>query len=150
MDFDFAEETFSNPIHPEDERFDAVVGELEDILMDDDFVKFQQTFFDKHSHIFTDDKENKLEYMDIFNKYTDFAEKYITQRLTERIDEFKMEDFLALLKERSAEELEGDVFELLESLGDFAVFKELMLAYKLEKNKQHIDLSGLLFVNSRK
>ncbi|KAJ3324720.1 ADP-ribosylation factor-like protein 2-binding protein [Boothiomyces sp. JEL0866] len=150
MDFDFDEETITKSIHPADEKFDTVIGELEEILMDEQFLEFQHSFFDKHSHIFTDDKENKLEYMDVFQKYTNYVEKYITQRLAASLKWFKMEDFLNQLKERSSEELQGDVFELLESLGDFGVFKEMMLAHKLEKNQQHIDLSGLLFVNSRK
>ncbi|KAJ3314650.1 ADP-ribosylation factor-like protein 2-binding protein [Boothiomyces sp. JEL0838] len=149
MDFDL-EETISKSIHPQDEKFDTVIGELEEILMDEEFLEFQHSFFNKYSHIFTDDEENKLEYTDIFEKYTAHVEKYIAQRLTANLKWFKMEEFLEQLKERSSKELEGDVFELLESLGDFNVFKEMMLAHKLEKNRQHIDLSGLLFVNSRK
>lgn len=56
-----------------------------------------------------------------------------------------MPSFLVLLKSR-ADCLEGEVFEMLETLGDFGAFKEMILEYKRDKEGRGIDLSGLLEV----
>ncbi|XP_053843358.1 ADP-ribosylation factor-like protein 2-binding protein isoform X3 [Vidua macroura] len=51
------------------DEFDAVVGYLEDIIMDDDFQLIQRNFLEKHYQEFDDSEENKLIYTDIFNEY---------------------------------------------------------------------------------
>ena len=56
-----------------------------------------------------------------------------------------MHDFIQSLKQR--DELEGQVFELLESIGDFKTFKDLILDYKNEKLGKNVDLSGLLCIS---
>ncbi len=48
-----------------------------------------------------------------------------------------------MLSNRKADELQGDVFDLLETLGDFAAFKDLMLSFK---NGPDMDLTSLLSV----
>ncbi len=52
-----------------------------------------------------------------------------------------MSDFMEILSKKSPDELQGDVFDLLDSLGDFEAFKDLMLSYKND-----IDLSSLISV----
>jgi ADP-ribosylation factor 2-binding protein len=49
--------------------FDSIVGELENILVDDEFLEKQQTFLQENSKVFTNDEENKLVYTEIFKKY---------------------------------------------------------------------------------
>jgi hypothetical protein len=55
-----------------------------------------------------------------------------------------------MLQERDPEELEGDVFELLETLGDFGSFKELMLSHKQTIQGNQFDFSDLLCITSNK
>ncbi|EMP25597.1 RING finger and SPRY domain-containing protein 1 [Chelonia mydas] len=59
----------SHPCWKEDAEFDAVVGYLEDIIMDDCFQLIQRSFMDKHYREFEDTEENKLIYTSIFNEY---------------------------------------------------------------------------------
>jgi hypothetical protein len=54
-----------------------------------------------------------------------------------------MHNFMDMLSNRKADELQGDVFDLLETLGDFAAFKDLMLSFK---NGPDMDLTSLLSV----
>jgi ADP-ribosylation factor 2-binding protein len=56
-------------------------------------------------------------------------ESYIVESLTAQIPEFSMADFSEMLLAREGQ-LDGDVFDLLYTLGDFAMFKELILSYK--------------------
>ncbi|KAI8928172.1 the ARF-like 2 binding protein BART-domain-containing protein [Entophlyctis helioformis] len=141
---------FESPINSDDARFDTVVGELEDVLMDDAFLKLQTTFFAKHHKHFDDSDENKLEYMDIFQKYTSQIEKYLSKRLSARLPWFSMSAFMEMLKDRPEQTDGGEVFEMLHSLGDFNEFKDLILDYKREQEGRGIDLSGLLAVSSVK
>ncbi|XP_064437761.1 ADP-ribosylation factor-like protein 2-binding protein isoform X2 [Mirounga angustirostris] len=52
-----------------DAEFDAVVGYLEDIIMDAEFQLLQRNFMDKYYQEFEDTEENKLTYTPIFNEY---------------------------------------------------------------------------------
>lgn len=63
-----------------------------------------------------DNDENKLIYTDLFSKYTEMVEAVIEARLKAAVPGFDMMDFMQMLDERR-EELMGDVFELLVSLG---------------------------------
>ena len=55
-----------------------------------------------------------------------------------------MADFLKMLKARDQDELQGEVFEILASLGDFQAFKECMLDFKDEQDGNVVDLSDIL------
>jgi len=111
-----------------EEEFDAVVGYLEEILMDDSFVSLQKDFCEKHCDVFEDTEENKLEYMGIFNDYTDKIEAFIVARLSERMENFSMEKLSNVLM--NADEVTGDVFDMLMSFSDFDEFKGLILSHK--------------------
>lgn len=126
----------------EDDRFDMIVGLLEDIMMDDDFRSLQHTFCNRHCCVFENTDENKLEYTRIFESYTKMIESFVMESLTAQLPGFAMEEFLAMLQAREGQ-LDGDVFELLYSLGDFAVFKDLILSYKPENQ---LDFSSGLTV----
>uniref|UniRef100_A0A8C9P5J2 ADP-ribosylation factor-like protein 2-binding protein n=1 Tax=Spermophilus dauricus TaxID=99837 RepID=A0A8C9P5J2_SPEDA len=79
--------SFSSASHAE---FDAVVGYLEDIILDDEFQLLQRNFMDKYYQEFEDTEENKLIYTPIFNEYISLVEKYIEEQLLERIPGFNM------------------------------------------------------------
>lgn len=113
----------------EDNRFDEIVGVLQDVLMDDEFDSLQKTFLQSNCQIFDDNEENKLAYTPIFKKWISTVEGFLNTCLTERIDNFSMEEFLALLSSRE-DQIEGPIFEMLLSFGDFSQFKLLMLDTK--------------------
>uniref|UniRef100_A0A8C7CA78 ADP-ribosylation factor-like protein 2-binding protein n=1 Tax=Oncorhynchus kisutch TaxID=8019 RepID=A0A8C7CA78_ONCKI len=81
-----------------DAAFDAVIGSIEDIIMEDDFQHMQQSFMEKHYLEFDDSEENKLTYTPIFNEYIELLEKQLEQQLMERIPGFNMSTFTQLLK----------------------------------------------------
>ncbi|PNJ62762.1 ARL2BP isoform 4 [Pongo abelii] len=80
-----------------DAEFDAVVGYLEDIIMDDEFQLLQRNFMDKYYLEFEDTEENKLIYTPIFNEYISLVEKYIEEQLLQRIPGFNMAAFTTTL-----------------------------------------------------
>ncbi|KAF7659977.1 hypothetical protein LDENG_00289280 [Lucifuga dentata] len=80
-----------------DSAFDAVIGCIEDIIMEEEFQQLQQSFMEKHYLEFDDSEENKLSYTPIFNEYVDVLEKHLEQQLMERIPGFNMNAFTKLL-----------------------------------------------------
>lgn len=129
---------------PADAKFDAVVGELENLLLDDGFLQMQDEFLLEHTSKFDYDEENKLVYMDVFKDWTRKIEHFIEDRLKQTLPWFTMVEFTKMIHERSSEQMEGDVFDVLATLGDFAAFKDLILSYKHEHDGTGIDLSGVL------
>ncbi|XP_015920861.1 ADP-ribosylation factor-like protein 2-binding protein [Parasteatoda tepidariorum] len=121
-------------------HFDVIIGHIEDIIIDPEFVNLQNDFMNRHYEIFEECEENKLEYMDIFNSYTELIEKHIETSLLRRMPEFSMKDFLKDIAKRHSE-LEGDVFDILVSFTDFISFKEMFLDYKAAKTGCTPDLS---------
>uniref|UniRef100_A0A8C5TZC2 ADP-ribosylation factor-like protein 2-binding protein n=1 Tax=Malurus cyaneus samueli TaxID=2593467 RepID=A0A8C5TZC2_9PASS len=111
------------------DEFDLVVGYLEDIIMDDDFQLIQRNFLEKHYHEFDDSEENKLIYTDIFNEYISLIEKYIEEKLLDRIRGFDMVAFTVSLQQHK-DEMPGDIFDLLLTFTDFLAFKEMFLEYR--------------------
>ena len=110
-------------------KFDSIVGALEELLMDEEFCAMQEAFCLEHCSAFEDTEENKLCYTDIFSRYTEEVEGFIAERLTAMVDDFDMEEFGAMLEARP-DEVTGDVFDTLMTFSDFGEFKGLMLAYK--------------------
>lgn len=127
--------------------FDAVVGCIEDIIMEDEFQQLQQSFMEKYYSQFDDSDENKLTYTPIFNEYVNLLEKHLEQQLTERIPDFDMNTFIQLLM-KNKEEVPADIFDMLLSFTDFMAFKEMFLDYKAEKEGRGLDLSEGLVVTS--
>ena len=114
---------------PEDQRFDAIVGCLEEVLMNPEFQLGQDAFCEEHCHKFFNDEENRLEYMPLFQEYSTFIETFIADSLAQQIEGFSMEEFQDMLENREGE-ICGDIFDLLLSLSDFQEFKDTMLSYK--------------------
>ncbi|XP_025225913.1 ADP-ribosylation factor-like protein 2-binding protein isoform X1 [Theropithecus gelada] len=112
-----------------DAEFDAVVGYLEDIIMDDEFQLLQRNFMDKYYLEFEDTEENKLTYTPIFNEYISLVEKYIEEQLLQRIPGFNMAAFTTTLQHHK-DEVAGDIFDMLLTFTDFLAFKEMFLDYR--------------------
>mmetsp|Transcript_29403 Transcript_29403/g.65835 ORF Transcript_29403/g.65835 Transcript_29403/m.65835 type:complete len:209 (+) Transcript_29403:78-704(+) len=127
----------------EDQAFDAAVGAIEGVLLDPGFVQLQASFCDVHCDEFDDTDENKLSYTPVFEQYTAAVESYLSKRVGEEIEGFDLDAFGRLVSARPQEEVTGDVFDLLLSLGDFAEFKDLMLAHKREKALATAAATGL-------
>jgi len=91
-----------------------------------------------------------LIYTEIYQVYTTEIENYIEAKLSQRFANFSMDRFLTQLSERK-DTLDGDIFELLYSLSDFLIFKEMFVDYKIMKGKTNQeDLSDLLCVSAIK
>ncbi|OMJ67950.1 hypothetical protein SteCoe_34739 [Stentor coeruleus] len=108
----------------EEDLFDTTVGRLEDIVMSYEFNVIQERFIRTYCSEFTDEEENKLIYMEIFQKYQLEIEKYIEKKLYD----VNMNQFIRILMKRQ-NEIDGPLFEMFLSFSDFHVFKELMLSY---------------------
>ncbi|XP_026166890.1 ADP-ribosylation factor-like protein 2-binding protein isoform X1 [Mastacembelus armatus] len=130
-----------------DTAFDAVIGCIEDIIMEEEFQQLQQSFMEKHYLVFEDSDENKLSYTPIFNEYVELLEKHLEQHLMERIPGFNMNTFIELLMQHK-EEVPGDIFDMLLTFTDFMAFKEMFLEYRAEKEGRGLDLSQGLVVTS--
>ncbi|KAL6622247.1 ADP-ribosylation factor-like protein 2-binding protein-like protein [Neocallimastix sp. 'constans'] len=138
------EVTYETSYSSKDEKFDSIIGAIEDIILDEEFNNNQEKFFKENCEVFEDNEENKLIYTDIFNSYTEKIEKYLDTKLKQKFSWFDMTEFLTMLKERNEEDMFGDVFDILTSLGDFNSFKEMIIAYKKESHGEGFDLSGIL------
>ena len=117
-----------------DRAFDATVGALEEMLLDDEFVSFQLSFLSAHCNEFDDGPENKLSYTPLFERFQSSMEEFISSFLSRRLGPaFSMESFLEECEARGEEQLCGDAFDVLTSMSDFEAFKELMLAEKKQQ-----------------
>ncbi|XP_011310885.1 ADP-ribosylation factor-like protein 2-binding protein [Fopius arisanus] len=124
-----------------EEAFDVIIGHIEDILMEPKFQETQQYFLEKYWREFDSIEENKLVYMDIFEEYHKAIESYIEESLKRIIPGFSMESLVKQLSDRSPE-LDGEVFEILETFTDFLAFKEMILDYRAMKEGKVQDLSS--------
>ncbi|XP_035275712.1 ADP-ribosylation factor-like protein 2-binding protein [Anguilla anguilla] len=130
-----------------DAAFDTVIGNIEDIIMEERFQQLQQGFMEKYYLEFDDSEENKLSYMTIFHEYIELLEKDIEQQLVERIPGFSMNSFIRSLQQHK-DEVSGDIFDMLLTFTDFLAFKEMFLDYKAEREGRGLDLSAGLVVKS--
>lgn len=56
-----------------------------------------------------------------------------------------MKEFMELLR-KYPENTEGDVFEMLDTLGDFEAFKQLMFDHRAEVEGRHDQLKSILSI----
>lgn len=104
--------------------------------------------------IFEESAENKLEYTPLFQQYTKMVEDYIESKIKGAFPDLTMPRVESMLASKKGacsnftggaivplmsrllflDELSGDVFDVMSSLGDFHEFKELMLSQKRAKN----------------
>jgi len=125
--------------------FDAIIGKLEEIIMDEDFNAQTTEFMQNNCLHFERGDEHKLEYTDIFEQYTTLIEEHVERGLRDGIPDFCMETFLGLLETRQ-DEIGDDLTDMLLSMSDFEVFKEQMVEYReqcVEKtNTDFLCISG--------
>jgi len=132
-DLTFGNSASAGASDPAADRFDSIVGALEDAMMDEGFRERQDAYCRSNCGVFDDAEEMKLEYTPIFEAYVAMVEGYIEEALGAAVEGFSMEEFMGLIAEHEAE-LEGsDIFDLLYSLAKFGDFKDLMLSYKAEE-----------------
>ncbi|XP_068241673.1 ADP-ribosylation factor-like protein 2-binding protein [Palaemon carinicauda] len=125
-------------------HFDCLVGDIEDIILSDEFVNLRENFMKKHCYVFSDEEENKLEYMDIYKQYTSLIEGHIETELSARDSTFSMQAFLQELSQCGS--LDGEVFDLLLTFTDFLAFKTAMLETKQSEESGSARLEDLLQV----
>ncbi|XP_004225685.2 ADP-ribosylation factor-like protein 2-binding protein [Ciona intestinalis] len=131
----------------DEQRFDEIIGSIQDVLISDEFLTLQQDFMDKYYHVFEDTEENKFIYTDIFQEYNSIFEKYLEMRLTNKLPWFSMEKFAASLTAHK-HEICDEIFETLTSFTDFMTFKEMFVDYRAEKDGRNDDLMQGLVVQS--
>lgn len=130
-----------------DDRFDGIVGVLEDIAVSKDFQDLMHNFCDENCAIFDAGEENKLEYTSVFTKWTRTIEGFIEEQLKQIFQGFNMTDFLQELGRRKKveDEIMDEVLELLISASDFETFKQLMLTHKESRiaNEKNLSVAGV-------
>lgn len=80
------------------EFFDQVIGHIEDIVLSEQFQQLHEHFLEKYWSEFEDSDENKLEYMDMFEEYTNTFETFFMEQLNSRMENFEMDKFAEQLK----------------------------------------------------
>ena len=111
---------------------------MQEIVIEKEFEKTQCEFLDKYCNEFEEKVENKLIYTDIFKQYTKLTEKYLEQKLIEKLPQYKIDDFYKLLEKRK-HQIDDQLLDILISFTDFQAFKEMILDYKKSKT-QHSNL----------
>ncbi|KAJ3376198.1 ADP-ribosylation factor-like protein 2-binding protein [Allomyces arbusculus] len=130
-------------------RFDLVISEMENILLDPAFRALQDQFYEKYYHEFEDRDENKLICMDIFKEYVHLVENFLERRLSSALPWFNMPEFVALCRNSvRPDSTDGDVFDIMASLADFNTFKEFILAYRKEREGTALDFSDLILTTA--
>ena len=129
------------------DKFNFAIGLIEDLLVSDRFAQLQNKFFDRFYSSFEYGEENKLSYMDIFQQYQSIIERTIEQELQSQVAGFSME-WMSKMLFAHQDCVDMGVIEILNSLTDFLVFKDLMLGFKEEKEGRGIDLSDLIMTSS--
>jgi len=114
---------------------DAVVGKLEEILVDTEFQRERLAFCQTHCDIFEETEENKLEYTAVFDKYSSLIENTLEEALRDTFPEFTVAWFADLLQQKE-DPCEGDVFDMLQQLSDFGEFKDEMVSFRKRKEEE--------------
>jgi len=104
-----------------------ILAKVEEFLLDDpsigeDFEKFAE----ENCNVFEDSEENKLVYMDIYNKFQDLFNERIESFITKQGS--TLEAFVAACEK--ADENESFALALIQGITSFEAFKTLMLEQK--------------------
>ena len=116
----------------------SIEKELEEVgkfIASDAFKKKNIAFFEKHCPTFDAEEENKLEYTTIHKEYEAFVEKELKGKIGEKkLNKIKagMADYVNETKEKQQSQEVFEAIEILSTLGDFLMFKSVMLAKKSE------------------
>ena len=106
-------------------------------MLDEAFDDIQNKFMKKYCSTFEDSQQNKSEYMEIFNLYQHDIEKFVEevencyiQSLHKKLETFDMAKFVGLLEKRH-DQIDEQIFDIIESFTSFETFKRIMLENKL-------------------
>eukprot|EP00192_Tetraselmis_astigmatica_P013375 CAMPEP_0117696578 /NCGR_PEP_ID=MMETSP0804-20121206/28749_1 /TAXON_ID=1074897 /ORGANISM="Tetraselmis astigmatica, Strain CCMP880" /LENGTH=342 /DNA_ID=CAMNT_0005510729 /DNA_START=95 /DNA_END=1125 /DNA_ORIENTATION=+ len=128
-----------------------VLGVIDGIVKEPEFVRQTKELVDKHCDTFTEDTENKLEYTVIHNEYVSFVENFIEKNLTEKMGpDFDMGVFMDALPDyiekggdgTSGKEAASDTIDFLLGFGELESFKDMMLVAKKDKNTNADAIKG--------
>jgi hypothetical protein len=128
--------------------FDAILTELEVLMMDEALNAQIDEFTRKHCDIFEAGDENKLEYTQLFGEYTSLVETFIENQLGASLASFDMASFCQTLQEKAKQDeglLDHPALEMLSAYSDFGAFKELMLSARAGADAEAV--GGLLCVS---
>lgn len=132
LESDFFEEDldiYKSGNSEEDNKFDYIIGLLQETLISDQFLSLKNNFFYQHSAIFTEEGETRLEHIELYQQYIIILVQYIEKCLVD----MDLQEFSQMLIERQ-EEVDESLCELLLSFTDFEIFKELMINNNYERN----------------
>ena len=73
--------------------FDIVIGHIEDIVIGEEFQLLVNHFMDIYYDEFDYDDENKIQYIEIYQKYTNLMESFIIENLNKKMNFFDMDRF---------------------------------------------------------
>lgn len=125
------EEVLASSPAPRHSAFDAAILELEQVMMEPAFNDKVSAFIAANCSEFDDSDENKLSYTTLFEQYVTMLEAHIGVELSARLPQFDMAGFCATLMERGPTTVAEDLdLDMLSAFGDFAAFRQMMLAGK--------------------
>ena len=133
------------------DEFEAILGELEVLMMDEALNERIDEFTRKHCDVFVVGDENKLEYTQLFSEYTSMIETFIENQLGASLASFDMASFCQTLQEKAKSDeglLDHPALEMLSAYSDFNAFKELMLSARAGADAEA--LGGLMCVSGDK
>lgn len=105
---------------------------------------------ERYYRLFEDTEENKLCYTTVFYEYRQSIETHILTELECRMQGcFEFAKMSAAMKENNIQPLDGEIFELILSLDDFLVFKDLVLDFKRSREAGYETLN-LIQINAIK
>ncbi|KAL1513452.1 hypothetical protein ABEB36_002862 [Hypothenemus hampei] len=125
--------------------FAEIVGCIENTVISEDFLKIQSEFLDTYYKEFVEDEENRLEYMEIFQKYLSTVEKYIEEQLVKSVPGFDIRTFQEELQ-KNPKKLDGEIYDMLSTFWDFTNFKQMFLEFKRMKEGNSVDFSKDILV----
>lgn len=113
------------------------------------------TFKDKYYAEFEEEEENKLSYMEVYQEYRTTVESFIMKNITEkkRFSKEMIQELERMVTSGSKDgnvsllQDQGEVVELIFSLTDFLVFKDLMLDHKYSRMGRYNDFNMLQVVS---
>lgn len=108
-------------------------------------------FMDTYQDEFDYEEENKLCYMEIFHKYQHVVESFLLKQIHTTLGCFDLTDLFLELNHTTSPittlQDQGEVIELIRSLTDFLIFKDLMLDHKTFRSGKY-DSFNVLQINS--
>uniref|UniRef100_A0A5K3EHZ5 ADP-ribosylation factor-like protein 2-binding protein n=1 Tax=Mesocestoides corti TaxID=53468 RepID=A0A5K3EHZ5_MESCO len=120
-------------------EFDLIIGYLEDIIIckvvfwhnisvGNEFQTLQEGFMEENYRLMNNVEDKTSCDNNVHSKYVSLIGSFLEQKLREKIPEFVLRDFLDQVSSRAGS-YDGEIFEILATLTDFAAFKELMVDY---------------------